>query len=120
MSREDMLSALAAWRGDELLLHNCPALDDVFLHILTTTVEDGEPKYASIIKSLRITDCPNFSVEALKTFVTSRRGVLRFIFRSDIEPEDIEVFVAGRVPYFSPEDISWFCERLPKFEYESR
>jgi hypothetical protein len=82
-------------------------------------VQVDEFKYAALLRYLYITDCSTFSVEALKTLVKGRHGVLRKLlgFYGD-EPENFELVVSGNVPDFSYEDISWFRERLPMFEYK--
>jgi hypothetical protein len=111
---EDILSALLIWYGKGLILESCPGLSDSALAVMTQMGE-GEFIYAESLVSLHISDCTNFSAAALKVFVHCR---LEYETHED-EPDYCfqEVILSGKLPDFSAEDISWFTDNVPSFQY---
>jgi hypothetical protein len=59
------------WSGKNLYLHSCPGFDDTFLVNMCIHVPANGTNALSM-KYLDISNCPNFSVPALKRFVESR------------------------------------------------
>jgi hypothetical protein len=97
---------LCFWSGENLHLDRCSGFDDPFLE-RACVAEDG--MIASSMKYLDISNCPYFSVPALKRFVEFRNG-------PDSSCTALErMRISGSRPSFSPEDLLWFKEHLIDF-----
>jgi hypothetical protein len=102
---DDLDNILCFWSGENLYLDSCPGFDDAFLKRMC----GANGAIASSMIFLNISNCPNFSVPALKRFVGSRE-------RADYECPALEgMRISGDSPYFSPEDILWFKKHLTDF-----
>jgi hypothetical protein len=97
---EDMVTFLDMWRGGRLTVKRCPGFNDRALDAISMSES---------IHDLRIVDCPNFSVEALKRMV----GAL------EQNSKGLDTLrVSGQLlPPFS-DAIGWFTENVNEFTYQ--
>jgi hypothetical protein len=95
---------LCFWSGKSLYLDSCPGFNDAFLERMCVP---ANRVVASLMQFLDISNCLDFSVPALKRLVESDYGCLAF--------EGMRI--SGDSPFFSPEDILWFTERLTYFVF---
>ena len=108
---QDLVPLLRAWDGYNLRIRNCPCFNDTVLDMMGTKNEDGEYVCASGAYELDISNCPNFSVAALKRLVAARLDAPPHTGQFDW------ICVGGDVPVLSVEDRLWFNERVPDFRY---
>ncbi|KAJ3517003.1 hypothetical protein NLJ89_g776 [Agrocybe chaxingu] len=95
---DDLTHFLSLWDGNDLLIDECPGLTDDTLEHFAAQVG-----YFSMTV-LRILDCPNFSVAALKRLVGAR--VLSAHIANGEEMRTVDV--TGNGPELSEDDRSWF------------
>jgi hypothetical protein len=108
---QDLVPLLRAWDGYNLSIRSCPCFNDVFLDMMGTRKEDGEYVCASGAYNLFVSNCPNFSVAALKRLVAARLDTPPYTGQFQM------ISVRGDVPVLSAEDRLWFNERVPEFDH---
>ncbi|KAF9011746.1 hypothetical protein BDQ17DRAFT_785699 [Cyathus striatus] len=113
-----------AWRGGTLDIINCSDFTDKFLKLISSPTffnwgEFGCPN----LQELHIVDCPNFTVEALKTMIANRNESLgdhqAVVEDDDNPPVIIELHVIGRGPALSMEDRLWFQKKVALFQWDT-
>jgi hypothetical protein len=124
----DVLRVLRSWRGKQLEVSGCSGFNDTVLGLMgARNGENGRFICARHTRRLRITDCPCFTIAALKHLVAVRLkapgdnnddddGTLPIIPHTT---RFKEIYVSGDVPRLSSEDRSWFDENVPDFRYQS-
>jgi hypothetical protein len=105
---EDLVPLLRFWEGCSLTVNHCPSFNDTVLHMMAPR-EDNIRNCAYDMVDLTIMDCPNFSVAALKQFVSAKSSVAD---RPGIQ--SLQVF--SDVPAISDEDCRWLSENVDNFE----
>jgi hypothetical protein len=127
---DDGLGALLAhWDGEDLHIHNCPSFNDDVLETMTNTYTDDVS--APCMTKLTISDCPNFSVAALRELVDCRsKGPLggdpgdEGWYEGNMDDYDMspikQLVVSGSGPTISREDSLWFKANLDVFQWNTR
>jgi hypothetical protein len=106
---QDLVPLLRAWDGHDLNICNCSCFNDTVLNMMGTKKENGEFVCASGAYYLLISNCPKFSVAALKRLVAARLEYTPYTGRVEA------IHVDGDVPVLSAEDRLWFKGRVPEF-----
>jgi hypothetical protein len=107
---EDIVEYLRLFRGDDLIIDDCPGFNDDVLNAMTEHMPF--PCCAPLVRRLTIDNCPNISLPALKKLVTTRcyDGVPREY------PSMLGLDLTGCVTEMSLFDEDWF-ERWLTFSY---
>jgi hypothetical protein len=113
---QDLEYILGGWMGGELHVRSCPGFNDAVLGMMAT-ISAKEFRSATCVHTLKISDCPNFSVPKLKRLIKVRRD--------NVVPPDedicsgtiFELALSGDVPRFTSEERRWFIRNLQKFSY---
>ncbi|KAF8870732.1 hypothetical protein BD779DRAFT_1578862 [Infundibulicybe gibba] len=119
----DLIAPLSVWGGHSLRINNCPDLTDSIFEMMATSAADGEFS-VPVVKDIFITDCNNFSVDAIKRMVDVRnRAVEPYIDEPGFDQYETplirHVSVAGRGPVLSQEDAKWLCTRLENLDWRT-
>jgi hypothetical protein len=108
---QDMGPLLRLWHGHQFDVRRCPSFDDVILDMMGSEV-NGTFACTTHLRILNISDCPNFSITALRRFVESR---LHLADLSDnehwwnpIRTRVRSLHLVGNVPSISEADRAWF------------
>ena len=104
---EDLIPLLRCWDGEVLILDNRPGFDDDALDLMAKVV-DCRLYYAPRITELVVTDCSNFSADALVRCVSARMESRWRIFC---------LRVTGLVPDISTVDRQRILQQVYEFEY---
>jgi hypothetical protein len=102
----DLAPFLRIWHGHTLYITNCPRFDDILLDKMGSK-ENRIFMFARYMETLRIHNCPNFSIAALRRLVEFRLGV-------DVDnwnPPTRQIraiTLSGDVPSVSEADRAWF------------
>ena len=126
---QDLTSFLGEWLGSTLYLRNCPGFDDSFLAGLGGIGHLDDNFAAPNMDGLMITDCPNFSVVALREMLDARRRNAPAYQHDDdwfnnwrdnnFDESTVsrigKVEVCGCGPLISSEDSEWFQANLAEF-----
>ena len=110
--KEDLAPLLCTWEGESLVVKKCPGFNDSILEMMCVQ-EDGDYICAANMEYIDIVDCPNVSVEALKSLVNT-------LCLPSAEPRLESVRVCGLVPHFSQEDLLWFETNVERFNHWGR
>ena len=106
----DLTKFLGDWHGHILSLQNCPGFNDSVLRMCEVAAPN--------MSELRISDCPNFSVGALREMLDRRSKLAAYSDNQwDLPPfSPITVLtVEGCGPLISSEDLKWFQGHLSYF-----
>ena len=106
--KEDLVPLLCSWEGESLVVKKCLGFNDSILEMMCEQM-DGDFICATNMDHIDIVDCPNVSVEALKSLVNT-------LCRPSAEPRLEFIRVYGLVPHFSQEDLLWFETNVEMFE----
>jgi hypothetical protein len=115
MINQDLTPLLRLWHGYALEIIDCPRFDDALLDAMSTE-ENGVFDCAAYLEDLKIRNCSNFSVAALRRFVESR---LHLPVDNDLwnqvttRVHDIQLY--GNVPSMSQAEKAWFEANLIYF-----
>ena len=117
----DLAPVLLRWQGRELDVNNCSGFNNAVLALMSArNAETGRFIYARYVRRLRITDCPCFTVAALKHLVDVRRKPpAQNPANIPLTTHFRELSVTGDVPRLSSEDRHWFHDLVPDFRYHS-
>jgi hypothetical protein len=105
---QDLVPLLRSWGGRSLAVKGCPSFTDTVINMMTR--EDGTRNCARVMTKLSISDCPNFSVAALKQLVNAE-------WHADDGLAIDSLLVSGRAPFFSAEDCQWLSQFVFEFDY---
>jgi hypothetical protein len=106
---QDIASLIQLFDGYHLKITRCPSFDDSILGMMTGPV--GHPAFASTryLRTIILTDCPNFSIAALQRFVASRAHLPYDPGFGEIREAQIDyLHLFGNVPSMSEADKAWF------------
>jgi hypothetical protein len=105
----DLAPLLRLWHGHTLNITDCPRFDDALLDVMGSK-ENGAFNCATFLEHLRIQDCPNFSVAALRRFVESRLNLpLNHDLFNPVSPRLQRLQILGsNVPSVSQVERAWF------------
>jgi hypothetical protein len=127
-THHDILRALCSWRAKQLEVNGCSGFNDAVLAMMgARNEENGRFIWAGNTRRLRITDCPCFTIAALKHLVAVRLKAPGGNDDDDDETLPIsphrtqfrEIYISGNVPRLSSKDGLWFNDNVPDFRYQS-
>jgi hypothetical protein len=105
---QDLVPLLRNWEGYYLTVKGCPSFNDTVLHMMAPR-EDGAHNCAHYMAKLVISDCPNFSVAALKQLVSAKLNAADVFAIESLQ-------VSGRAPDISAGDRQWLTEKVDMFD----
>jgi hypothetical protein len=114
----DMAPLLRLWHGHHLDVRQCPSFDDVILDMMGSE-ENGTFACTTHLRILNISDCPNFSVTALRRFVESRLHLPDLSYNEHgshpIPTRVRSLHLVGNVPSISEADRAWLEANIRTF-----
>ena len=125
-AEENLTEFLKLWEGQDLQLDNCPSFDDSVLDMMSKADPLGVDFGATNMNELTISDCHNFSVEALKAMVDVRSRTASTFELEDDDWDDLDpspvsrigrLIVVGSGPLILPEVAKWFQANVEIFHW---
>ncbi|KAH7909799.1 hypothetical protein BJ138DRAFT_185477 [Hygrophoropsis aurantiaca] len=125
----DPVNFLEQWTGETLFFRNCPFLSDDLLDYMYNPVDTptGRSFICPNLQRLGIMRCTDFSLDALKLFILTRReAVIAWYGDAKTEAQytgDVDLptsirkleYMGDGAPPLSKEDVKWFKEHVAEF-----
>jgi hypothetical protein len=115
---QDIAPLIRLFDGYHLNITRCPSFNDSILGMMTGPAGNLALLWTRYLRSIVLTDCPNFSIAALQRFVESRMHLPFDDGGGGIEEAQIDyLHLFGNVPSMSEAERAWFEEHVEQVKY---
>jgi hypothetical protein len=115
---QDIAPLIRLFDGYHLRITRCPSFNDSILSMMTGPGGNYRLGWTRHLRTIILTDCPNFSIAALRRLVESRAHLPFDDGLAQMIDAQIDmVFLFGNVPSISEADGAWFEENVEEFKY---